>query len=85
MEVKSLENNRLVISEALTGLGVPRTEFAPLEFLVLASASGLVGEPLLLVNSGSEPVDTFFRTYLVQGYRLGSRLSPGKYLVRIGP
>lgn len=85
IEVKSLVNSTMVISEALSGLALPRGEFGPLEFMVLASPSGLVGEPLLVSNSGSDQVDAFFRTFLVKGYRLGQRLLPGKYLVRIGP
>lgn len=85
IEVKSLQSNRIVISQALPDLALPRGEFGPLEFLVLAGPAGLVGEPLLVANSGSDQADAFFRTFLVRGFRLGQRLAPGQYLVRIGP
>ena len=85
IEVKSLHSNRIVISQALLDLALPRGEFGPLEFLVLAGPAGLVGEPLLVANSGSDQADAFFRTFLVRGFRLGQRLAPGQYLVRIGP
>lgn len=63
----------------------PRRDFGPMEFLVAISPMGLIGDPLLTAGSGRETVDTFFRNYLVQTYRVGERLAPGRYRVLIGP
>lgn len=89
LEVKRLINNQIVIEEALSGLVLPRQDFGPLEYLVAVSSAGIVGDPILMVSSEweevDEKVDTFFRTYLVKSFRLGERLSPGRYRVLVGP
>lgn len=85
VEVKSLVNGQLVLGQDLIGLDLPRSEFVPLEFLVLVESNGVIGEPLLTSNSGSDQIDSFFRDYLVKTYRLGERLAPGKYAVIVGP
>lgn len=85
VEVKSLMGGGLVYRQAITDVALPQAEFAPLEFLLLVSANGIVGEPLITTNSGSEQVDQFFRDYLVKSLRIGERLPPGKYAVCVGP
>lgn len=89
LEVKELADDKVIISQALKGLLVPRLDFAPMEFLVVVSSSGIVGEPVLVNGSRweevDEEVDAFFRSYLVKTFRLGERLSPGRYRVLIGP
>lgn len=64
---------------------VPRRDFSPLEFLILVSPSGVVGDPLLTTGSGVLEVDAFFQDYLVRTHRAGERLAPGVYRVMIGP
>ncbi|MBA3850163.1 MAG: hypothetical protein C0502_09240 [Opitutus sp.] len=66
-------------------LVVPRTDFAPLEFVVAVGPAGLIGDPLLSVGSGHDEVDVFFQTFLAKTYRLGTLLPPGRYRVMIGP
>jgi hypothetical protein len=60
-----------------------------MEFLILVSNAGIVGEPVLMTGSRweevDEEVDAFFRSYLVKTFRLGERLSPGRYRVLVGP
>lgn len=89
LEVKKLVDEKIVIAEALNGLVLPRQDFGPLEYLVAVSSAGIVGDPILTVNSEweevDEKVDAFFRTYLVKSSRLGERLSPGRYRVLVGP
>ncbi len=89
LEVKGLLSDKHVIAEALLGLLPPRLDFGPLEYLVAVSSAGIVGDPILVVGSGldqvDERVDEFFRAYLVKSFRLGERLSPGRYRVLIGP
>lgn len=85
VEVRRFSSDEPVISQALGSIGLPRLDYAPLEFLVVVSRAGVVGEPVLTSGSGWEEVDTFFRTYLVKTARLGERLSPGRYRVLVGP
>jgi len=84
IEVRNLKNGDNIASKSLTGLALPRTDFAPVEFLVVVEAGGLIGEPILTAGSGWDDVDNFFRTYLVKSYRLGEQLRPGRYRVVIG-
>jgi hypothetical protein len=89
LEVKGLAGGNTVIAEALGGLSLPRPDFGPLEYLVAVSSAGIVGEPILNIDSSwgevDEKVDAFFRSYLVKTFRLGERLSPGRYRVLVGP
>jgi hypothetical protein len=85
MEVRSLGTHDNVIHQSLDNVALPRTDFAPLEFLAVVSSAGLVGDPVLVSGSGWEEVDGFFRSYLVKTFRLGERLSPGRYRVVVGP
>jgi hypothetical protein len=85
LEVRSFGDNKATVAQALSGFTPPRLDYAPVEFLVVISSAGVVGEPVLTSGSGWEEVDTFFRSYLVKTFRLGERLSPGRYRVLVGP
>jgi hypothetical protein len=89
LEVTGFLDGRVVLKQALKSLAVPRLDFGPMEFLVVVSSYGMVGEPILMSVSGleevDEDVDSFFRNYLVKSFRLGERLSPGRYRVLVGP
>jgi hypothetical protein len=84
LEISDLGGRDFVVGKPLSGLSLPRTDFAPVEFLVVVGAAGLIGDPLLTSGSGWEEVDNFFRAYLVKSYRLGERLPPGRYRVVVG-
>lgn len=93
LEVKGLIDGKTVLEQSLIGLTLQRLDFAPLEFLVAVSSTGIVGEPVIIqwispdiaAAADNEEVDAFFRSYLVKIFRLGERLSPGRYRVLIGP
>ena len=85
LEVRVFGAAKPILEQALNLGSVPRMDYAPLEFLVVISPAGLVGEPLLAIGSGWDEVDTFFRAYLVKTYRLGERLNHGRYRVLVGP
>lgn len=93
LEVRGLFDGKVVISQALAGLKLPRLDFDPLEFLVVVSSAGIVGEPVMVhwsspdsvATGGSEEVEVFIRSYLVKTFRLGERLHPGRYRVLVGP
>jgi len=89
LEVRALIDGNIVMAQALNGLSLPRLDFAPVEYLVAVSSAGIVGDPILMVGfegeEMDEKVDAYFRSYLVKTFRLGERLSPGRYRVLVGP
>lgn len=85
IEIKSLQGEQLSQSHTVEGVQPPKLGFGPMEFLVAVGPAGLIGDPVLLSGSGMPEVDVFFRDYLVSSYRLGARLAPGRYRVRVGP
>lgn len=85
VEIRSLGARDDIIQQALVNISIPRPDYAPLEFLAVVSSAGLIGDPILVVGSGWEEVDSFVRSYLVKTFRLGERLGPGRYRVLVGP
>lgn len=85
IEIRGFSASKPIIEQSVTEAIVPRSDFAPLEFVVAVSSSGVVGEPMLTIGSGWDDVDAFFRGYIVKTLRLGQRLSPGSYRVLVGP
>ncbi len=85
LEVRRFGNSEPIIEQTLRYLTLPRLDYAPLEFLVVVSSAGIVGDPVLTSGSGWEEVDGFFRAYIVKTFRLGERLNPGRYRVLVGP
>jgi hypothetical protein len=84
-EVSAAGTGEPVLAQALPGAAPPAGDWAPLEFLVGINAMGLVGPPQLIHSSGNEAVDGYFRAFLAGNFRLGARLRPGFFHVRIGP
>lgn len=84
IEVREIGKANIIVSQQLSGINPPRPDYAPVEFLVVVGASGLIGEPILTSGSGWDEVDVFLRSYLVKSYRLGERLHPGRYRVLVG-
>ena len=84
VEIRNLDTGEVVIAQSLTGVNPPRSDFAPIEFIVAVGSAGLIGEPFLAGESAGDEVEGFFRDYLVRSYRLGERLRPGRYRVLVG-
>lgn len=84
LEIRKLGQMDNTIEQSLTGIQPPRSDFTPIEFLVVVGPSGLIGELILVSGSGWDEVDAFFRNYLAKSYHLGERLSPGRYRVLVG-
>ncbi|MDP2136503.1 MAG: hypothetical protein Q8J74_01485 [Candidatus Didemnitutus sp.] len=84
MQIKQLGDGELTYI-TLSGLLLPRADFAPLEFIVAVGPAGITGGPLLSLGSGRDEIDIFFRDYLAKTYRIGSVLAPGRYRITIGP
>lgn len=85
LEVKGMRDGETILAHSITGVAIPRLDFAPLEFLVVIGNAGMVAEPVLTVGSGWDDVDLFFRTYLAKSFRVGEGIRPGIYRVLIGP
>ncbi len=85
VEIKGYNLSENIIAQIITDITLPRPEFMPVEFLVVVSSAGLVGDLVLVSGSGWEEVDSFFRSYLVKTFKLGERLNPGRYRVVVGP
>lgn len=84
LEIRRLDSNESIVSQSLMGIQPPRTDFSPVEFLIVVASGGIVGEPILASGSGWDEVDAFFRVYLVKSYHVGERLPPGRYRVVVG-
>ena len=84
-EVSAAGTGEPVLAQALPGAAPPAGDWSPLEFLVAVNAVGLIGPPQLMHGSGRDAVDAYFRAFLTEKFRLGARLRPGFFHVRIGP
>jgi hypothetical protein len=86
VEVASAATGAAVISQPFVGAHPPGdSDWEPLEFLAAVEPGGLVGLPVLTRSSRVEQVDTYFQNYLAKAFRLGGRLGPGFYRIKIGP
>jgi len=57
----------------------------PLEFIAAVDAEGLVGPLALAEPSNVDAINGYFDDYLSHTFRVGERLSPGFYRIRVGP
>jgi len=86
LEVIPAEGGPPVLSLSLPTLkSAPVGDWHPMEWMASVDRKGLVGNMALVVGSGVEEYDLFFRRYLTSRFRLGERLRPGFYRVRVGP
>jgi hypothetical protein len=89
VEVQQTKTGRTVLAlpvSADQAEHLPAVDWKPFEMMVAIEPSGLVGEPVVTSEgSGFEAVDNFFRMYVAKQFRLGARLAPGFYALRIGP
>ncbi|MBK9990567.1 MAG: hypothetical protein IPP19_07535 [Verrucomicrobia bacterium] len=88
LEVQQAKSGRTVLAMPLTSdqaNALPAVDWQPMEMIISIEASGMVGEPTVTSGSGFEAVDNYFRMYVAKQFRLGARLAPGFYALRIGP
>lgn len=85
IEVRAAATGEPALAGELATAAPPAGDWAPLEFIVAVNAAGLIGPPQLAQSSGRDAVDAYFRTFLTRNFRLGARLPPGFFRVRIGP
>jgi hypothetical protein len=87
IEVQQTKTGRTVLAfpvSADQSERLPAVDWKPLEMLIAIEAAGLVGEPTVVTSSDFEAVDNYFRMYVAKQFRLGARLAPGVYALRIG-
>jgi hypothetical protein len=85
VEITDAESGRDVFSQPVTDAQPPMSGWRPMEFMAAVDAAGLVGPPVLTVHSDVAEVDAYFGHYLAEGLRIGQRLNPGFYRIRVGP
>jgi hypothetical protein len=85
VEITDAESGKDVFSEAVSDARPPSPGWRPMEFMAAVDAAGLVGPPVLTVHSDVAEVDVYFGRYLADGLRIGQRLNPGFYRIRVGP
>jgi len=88
VEVLQAKTGRIVLAVPLNADqkdNLPAVDWQPLEMAVAVESTGLTGEPTVTSGSGFEEVDDYFRAFIVKQFRLGARLPPGFYILRIGP
>lgn len=86
IEVVLAQTGRLALQDELpVSEGVPEGDWTPVELVAAVGPGGLIGLPVLTGSSGSEGIDAWLPSYLANRYRLGERLQPGFYRIRLGP
>jgi len=87
IEVVQAKTGRVVLAapvSAGTNESLPPVDWQPLELVVAIENSGMVGMPTVTSDSGFAEVNDYFRAFIAKQFRLGARLPPGLYLLRIG-
>jgi hypothetical protein len=85
VEITDAESGRDVYSQPVSDARPPAPGWRPMEFMAAVDAAGLVGPPVLTVHSDVAEVDAYFGHYLADSLRIGQRLNPGFYRIRVGP
>jgi len=87
VEVVQAKSGRTVLAAPLSAVpnnNLPLVDWQPVEMVVAIVNSGIVGTPTVTSGSGFEEVDDYFRAFIAKQFRLGARLPPGFYMLRIG-
>jgi hypothetical protein len=87
VEVTAMKDGERILEQKLPVDARPPGDksWGPVEYLAVVDAAGLVSP--LVVTSGSrvDEVDSYFRDFLAQNFRIGERLSPGFYRIIVAP
>ena len=85
VEVVTASDGRQVFTKELKGARPPGGDWQPMEFLVAVEPAGLVGLPAPAPSLNNVEVVTYFQNYLAKVFRVGERLAPGFYRIKVGP
>lgn len=86
VEVVTANGGRQVLSQPLMDARPPGNgDWLPMEFLIAVEPTGLIGLPAAVPGSASADVVAYFQNYLAKVLRVGERLPPGFYRIKVGP
>jgi hypothetical protein len=87
VEVIAMSNGSRLLTEELPISARPPgdSSWAPVEFMAVVDAAGLVSPLVVTEGSRVDEVDLHFRNYLAQNLRIGERLSVGFYRIVVAP
>jgi hypothetical protein len=86
VEIVTAGNGRQVLTQVLQDARPPGGgDWQPMEFLVTVEPAGLVGLPIPVPGSNVAEVANYFQNYLAKKLRVGERLAPGSYRIKVGP
>jgi hypothetical protein len=86
VEVVTADDGRQVFTQVVRGMPTPgASDWQPMEFLVAVEPAGLVGLPTPAPNSNTTDIVAYFQNYLAKKLRIGQRLAPGFYRIKVGP
>jgi hypothetical protein len=85
VEVVTASDGRQVFTQVLKAASPPGGDWQPMEFLVAVEPAGLVGLPAPAPSSNAVEVAAYFQNYLAKVLRVGERLAPGIYRIKVGP
>jgi hypothetical protein len=87
IEIVAEASGQTVLRWKVPSAAAPPTSkvWQPLEFLVAVDRSGLVGPLSITADSQVEEVNSYFKKYLAQTFRIGERLGPGFYRIVVAP
>ena len=87
VEITAVKDGARILEQELPVAARPPGDksWGPVDYLAVVDAAGLVSP--LVVTSGSrvDEVDSYFREFLAQNFRIGERLSPGFYRITVVP
>jgi hypothetical protein len=87
LEVAAFTDGEIALAAELPMSARPSGDksWGPIELMGVIDAAGLVGPLVVTDGSRVEEIDTHFKNYLAQKYRIGDRLSPGFYRITVAP
>jgi len=85
VEIAAAGTGAPVLSGVLAGAHPPEgVLWRPLAFIAAVDAAGLVGRLVLAEPSDVDAINVYFERFLTQTFRVGKRLDPGFYVIRVG-
>jgi hypothetical protein len=87
LEVTGIKDGVRVLGQELPPEARSPTQksWSPVEFIAVVDAAGLVSPLVVTDGSRVDEVDSHFRIYLAQNFRIGEQLPPGFYRITVAP
>ncbi|MES1166754.1 MAG: hypothetical protein ABUL68_02015 [Pseudomonadota bacterium] len=86
VEVRREGDGRQVFTKTVLGRAAPGSgNWPPMEFIAAIDPAGLVGLPMPVPSPNPADIVAHFQFYLAKELRVGQRLEPGFYRIKVGP